>query len=147
MIEPSALLALVGDDDLLAELHRRGIEVRPAPRSAVVRLPGLVVDPETSHVEWRGESVVLTGRAMEVLYALALARWQGTRRLRSDRLAARVWRGWVLAESLPCLRYAVWTIRKRLPGLIGSEAAPGGRPGAGYWLNLPAGEGSSEAAA
>lgn len=130
MIDAKDVLALVGDDDLVRECHRRGLELHPAGRTAVVRLAGLVVDPEGSHVEWRGESIVLTGRAMEVLYALALARWQGAKRVRNDRLAARVWRGWSSPESVPSLRWYVSVLRKQLPGLIGS-----GR-GLGYWLNL-----------
>lgn len=151
-IDSSELLALVSDADLLAECSRRRLgqigraeltqlvdEVRRRGAAepegpAVVRLPGLVVDPIASTVHWRGETMHLGGRNMEVLYALAVTRYQGRRLLQPAALASKVWRGWPPDSSLPCLRVAVSQIRKVLPGLIASK------PRFGYWLEVDAGE-------
>lgn len=127
----ATVLASVETCDLLAELERRGVRTEsPLELDQItVRLPGLVVVPSESRVVWRGTDYTLYGRPMETLYMLALARWQGRRRLRSDVLAAKVWRGWPKAESLPTLRQAVWAIRRVVPGLIVTVGGSGGAMG------------------
>lgn len=101
----------------------------------VVRLPGLVVDPVGRRVVWRGQEHFLTGRMMEVVHVLAQARQRGYRRLPTEVVALRVWRGFDRASARTNLRVAVsQQLNKRVPGLV---LTPGRRrPGVGYGLAI-----------
>lgn len=97
------------------ELQRRGEAAQTDP---VVDLPGLRVDPLANTVTWRGVEHHLTDRETEVLYALALSRASGRRRVRSAVVAHGVWRGFDERSAVENLRTYVHYLRKRLPGLI-----------------------------
>lgn len=101
-----------------------------APGPDAVDLGDLVVDPVGGLVRWRGDDYVLTGRAMEVLYALAVAHRAGRRRAKPLALAHAIWRGWEPAGALENLRFHVSRLRRRFPGLIDG----GYGPGRGYGL-------------
>lgn len=102
---------------LVAELRRRNRAAPEESGDASVAVGGLALDPLTCTATWRGQAVRLTMRETEVLYALALARGQGVRWLRADRLAARVWRVAGPAE-MAALRVYVGYLRRKLPGLV-----------------------------
>ena len=114
-IHAHQLLALLSDEELRAEYESRGLG--RGRRGASIDVGGLSVDPLRLTATWQGRTVVLTPRQTQVLYALALARWQGMKRLRSDRLLVRVWRV-SDASSMASLRGVVFLLRGKLPGLI-----------------------------
>ena len=116
------------------ELSRRRNGVR---ETAAIRLPGLEVDPAASRVVWRGLARDLSGRRMEVLYALAQESVKGKRRVGRDYLAHRVFFGMDLPAAVESLRTYVSYLGKEFPGLL-LTASEGRRIGLGYGLNLPA---------
>lgn len=118
-------LAGVPDWALREELQRRGEE---ADTDQAVHLPGLTVDPVAGQVVWRGERHRVGGRAMEIVYALALAHQQGRRRVRSDLLAARVFRGWDQAAARASVNVTLSNLHDRLPGLAVTERLRGAGP-------------------
>lgn len=138
-IDPRELLALIPDADLLAEVQRRNLpttDLIPVDASLVVG--DLEIDQVGCVAYWRGSTARLTRRETEVLYALALARWQGIRVLSSKRLAMRIYRCADYSE-IATVRTIVCTTRKKLPGLIATS--PGATHGkGGYGLNLDAQE-------
>jgi DNA-binding response OmpR family regulator len=137
-IEARALLALVDDGDLLAEVKRRGLVPAGEAPGGALSVGRLRVDPLACSARWLGLTVALTRRETEVLYALAVARWRGARWVRADRLTARVWR----VDDPParkCLYVVVSRLRAKLPGLI--VGVGGGTGSAGrYGLDLDADE-------
>jgi DNA-binding response OmpR family regulator len=110
-------LAHVPSWALSEELQRRGEE---DDRDQRVVLAGLVVDPIGSSVTWRGDEYAVGGRQMEVLYALALDRAGGRRRVATRRLAERVFRGFEREGACANLRVVMAVLRRRFPGLIDS---------------------------
>lgn len=126
----TTLLAALPTASLIGEIKRRGASEDEWSRS-VVNLPGLTVDPVHSRAVYRGVAYQVGGRAMEVLYALAVLRRRGVVRLRSERLAAKIWRGYDRGRASACLRSSVYELNKAIPGLIDSR-----RNGLGYALNL-----------
>jgi hypothetical protein len=92
----------------------------------------LLVDPIASLVRWRGVDYHLSGRLLDVCYALALGWLNGRPRLRSTSLAQMVWRGRAAPDAQRSLWQAVAALRRRVPGLIGG----GYGPGIGYHFQL-----------
>jgi hypothetical protein len=114
-------------EDELAARGRRGGE-------AVVRLPGLVVDPVASLLIWNGVPRTVCGRRMEVLHALAQARAAGRERVRPDVLARAVFRGFALRDAVASVRTYASYLYHEIPGLV---HGPGqGKVGQGYGWNL-----------
>lgn len=107
-------LACVPTWALEQEMARRADRLGPE----AVDLGELVVDPVGGRVRWRGDDYVLTGRAMEVLYALALAHRDGRLRTAPRALALAVWRGWEVEDARRSLRSYLTVLRRRFPGLI-----------------------------
>lgn len=104
---------------LKEELARREVvPARDSSTGSVVQLPGIVVDPVGSVVRWRGEEYALSGRRMEVLYALASARQKGCRRLRCKWIAEAIFRDWEEEGGRRNVRMKVTLLRKQFPGLI-----------------------------
>jgi DNA-binding response OmpR family regulator len=148
------LLRLVDDVDLLTELDRRGRHIlRDLPAEVLfgelrrrnlaepeeIQGASVVVgDLEVDHVgcvaTWHGRAVRLTQRETQVLYALALARSQGVRWVRNDRLAVRIWRT-ADTHTIQNLRMNVTYLRAKLPGLIVTGRGSAYRRGA-YGLAL-----------
>jgi len=124
----TARLRGVPDWALREELARRGAE---ADTEAAVHLPGVTVDPVAGQLVWRGDAYLVGGRAMEVLYALALAHAAGRRQVRTDVLAGRVFRGWERDGALKSLRTTIHDLRRRFPGLL--PHAVGGRGDYGFY--------------
>lgn len=120
---------------LMSELARRNREPGADPSDASVIVGDLEVDPLGCVVTWRGHAVQVTDSQCQLLYALALARWQGLHWLRTDRLAVRLYRVSDQAE-LSCVRQHVYYLRKRLPGLIVTRTRSSGGRFGGYGLNL-----------
>lgn len=119
-------LSGVPDWALREELMRRGEE---PDQDQAVRLPGLVVDPVGGEVVWHGVSYAVTGRTMEVLYALALAHAAGRRGVRSNVLAARVFVGFDHRDAIASLRTYITQTRRRIPGLLPMSSSGGGAYG------------------
>lgn len=109
-----ARLAHVPTWALEAVLAQRGTI---AERDATVHLPGLAIDPVASSLVWRGREHIVTGRTMEVLYALAQEHACGRHRVLLRHLAKVVW-GNTDRSNLETARTYVSDIRKRFPGLI-----------------------------
>lgn len=103
---------------LEAELVRRG--EAPAAEKAI-RLPGLVVAPTENTVIWRGEDHAIGGRAMEVIYALAILHQRGFASGSARRIATTVWRGFSEGDALQNLRCTLWMLRRDFPGLVISD--------------------------
>lgn len=114
VVEARDLLALIPDADLIAEYKRRGLE---KPAGTALTVYGLTVDPLIRTARWRGRTVALSYREAEVLYALALYRWQGVRAVPIGRLAAKVWRI-DDEDSRNVLHQYLSRLRRKLPGLI-----------------------------
>jgi DNA-binding response OmpR family regulator len=106
---------------LSEELQRRG-EI-PAVDQAV-HLPGLTVDPVGSTVVWRGVEYPLCGRKMEVLYAIALWRAKGHRRMPSRTLSMAVFRS-ARRDDVQNARVHVRYLRQQFPGLLPPMGALG----------------------
>ena len=104
---------------------------------SAIRLPELEVDPAASRVVWQGRAYVLSGRRMEILYALAQEAAKGKRRVGRDYLAHRVFVGFDTVSAVENLRTYACYLGKEIPGLM-LTCSDGKRIGLGYGLNLPA---------
>lgn len=120
---------------LTAELERRG--VREAPDPVAVELPGLTVDPVGSTVVWRGDEYAVSGRQMEMLYVLAVARRDGRRWLATPRLGYEVFRGFDPESARFSTQTYLCYLRKRFPGLIESVRTGGTNTAHGLVLDEP----------
>lgn len=102
---------------LVAELRRRQrhFNVDPADLSLIVG--DLEVDPVGCVATWRGQAIRLSAGRCQLLYKLALARWQGVKWVRCDRLAVSIYRSAGESE-ISCIRQQVYYLRRDLPGLI-----------------------------
>lgn len=103
-------LAAWSDDDLAAELRRRGYAVLHRAEPWV--LPGLEVGVGGRRAVWRGREVFLSPREGDVLAVLA-ARWPDA--IKAVHLSNAVWGPWGSERlSSVYVRY----LRCKLPGLI-----------------------------
>lgn len=101
---------------------------------AAVRLPDLLVDPVGCRIVYHGTEYALTGRAMELVYALAVARVQGHWRVPAKVLARKLYRNFTQEEGIGNVRSYVWRVNRRIvPGLI---LLSGGQ-NRGFGLNVP----------
>jgi DNA-binding response OmpR family regulator len=137
-IDAKDLLALVGDDDLLVELHRRRLLGDPRD-DASIEVGGLRVEPLWQTATWRGRHVALSSRETQVLYVLVLFRSRGQRWVRTDRLTAKIWHVSDTSTAL-CLAQVLYRLKSKVPGLVVHKQAT---PCGSYGLDL----GAQEAAA
>lgn len=111
-------IAQVGDEDLAAELRRRGYAAFPL--GVELEVHGLRVPARAGTLRWGGRAVGVTHREADVLRALAGA-WP--RPVPTVHLAVLVW-GDTCAE--PHARLYVRYVRRKVPGLIVTEQKGGG---------------------
>lgn len=126
-----ALLREVPTWALQEELARRdGHAAEIAAPSASVR--GFFIDPIANLVRWRGDTYEVGGRQAEMLYALALARKRGRRRVPAAWLAVTVFRGFTQETADTNVRQTLHDLGQRFPGLL----LMSGNRRLGYGLNL-----------
>ncbi len=122
----------MSDEELRARIRRCLRESRHLADSAV-SVGDLRVDARTRVAEWRGRSLQLTPREMEVLQVLAASHAQPVRREVVYRL---VWR-WAMPRGDRTVDVNVKRLRAKLER-AGSDATITTHPGIGYELRVPA---------
>lgn len=108
--------------------------------TGVVRVGWLEVDPGDHRIAYRGRAYMVTGRQMDVVHTLALARARGHRRVAGTVLAQRVWRGFEAAQAHDNLMTTLLLLGRRVPGLL---LMSGRSRKLGYGLNVDEADGAT----